>query len=125
SLGDIKAWQAIQALTDQFTHYEGKGQRAEAAFDALARIAHASSQPLFQQHLSSRNAYLRRLAAEGLARSGNREAAQMVPVTLAGEKDRGAQLAAAFAGASGGGPTATQHVGALIAALDNGRHHEQ
>jgi len=71
SLGDIKAWQSLQALTDQFTHYKGRGPRAEAAFDALARIAHASSQPLFLQHLSSNNAYLRRLAAEGLARSGN------------------------------------------------------
>lgn len=125
SLGDIKAWQSLQALTEQFTHYEGKGQRAEAAFDALARIAHVSSQPLFLQHLSSRNAYLRRLAAEGLARSGNREAAQTVPVTLAGEKDRGAQLAAAFAGAMGGGPPVSQHVGTLIGALDNGQYHEQ
>jgi HEAT repeat protein len=76
ALGDIKAWQSIQALTDQFTYYKGKGPRAEAAFDALARIAHASSQPLFLEHLSSKQPNLRRLSAEGLARSGNREAAQ-------------------------------------------------
>lgn len=125
SLGDIKAWQSLQALTDQFTFYKGKGPRAEAAFDALARIAHASSQPLFLQHLSSNNAYLRRLAAEGLARSGNREAAQAVPTTMAAEKDRGAQLAAAFAGAVGGGPMAANHALRLIEALDNGTHHEQ
>lgn len=125
SLGDIKAWQSLQALTDQFTFYKGKGPRAEAAFDALARIAHASSQPLFLQHLSSGNAYLRRLAAEGLARSGNREAAQAVPTTLVAEKDRGAQLAAAFAGSVGGGPAGSGHVGTLIAALDQGAHHEQ
>ncbi len=125
SLGDIKAWQSLQALTDQFTHYKGKGPRAEAAFDALARIAHASSQPLFLQHLSSSNAYLRRLSAEGLARSGNREAAQAVPTTMAAEKDRRAQLAAAFAGAVGGGGPASGHVSTLIAALDNGEFHEQ
>ena len=45
ALGDIKAWQALTALTDQFTYHQGKGPRAEAALDALARIAHASSQP--------------------------------------------------------------------------------
>lgn len=125
SLGDIKAWQSLQALTDQFTFYKGKGPRAEAAFDALSRIAHASSQPLFLQHLSSNNAYLRRLSAEGLARSGNREAAQAVPTTMAAEKDRGAQLAAAFAGAVGGGQMAANHALRLIDALDNGSHHEQ
>lgn len=125
SLGDIKAWQSLQALTEQFTFYKGKGPRAEAAFDALARIAHASSQPLFLQHLSSNKAYLRQLSAEGLARSGNREAAQTIPVTLAGEKDRAVQLAVAFAGAIGGGGTTSQHVATLIGALDNGRYHEQ
>jgi HEAT repeat protein len=31
SLGDLKAWQSLQALTEQFTFYEGKGPRAEAA----------------------------------------------------------------------------------------------
>lgn len=125
SLGDIKAWQSLQALTEQFTYYKGKGARAEAAFDALARIAHASSQPLFLQHLASGNAYLRRLAAEGLARSGNREAAQTVPTTMAGEKDRRAQLASAFAGSVGGGPAAAGHTATLIGALDNGAYHEQ
>lgn len=124
SLGDIKAWQSLQALTDQFTHYEGKGPRAEAAFDALARIAHASTQPLFTQQLSSSSPYLRRLAAEGLARSGNREAAQQVPAALAAEKDQGVQLASAFAAASGGGPGAGS-VQRLVAALDNGTAHEQ
>jgi HEAT repeat protein len=125
ALGDIRAWQSLQALTDQFTFYKGRGPRAEAAFDALARIAHNSSQPLFQQHLGSGNAYLRRLAAEGLARSGNREAAQMVPTTMAGERDRAAQLARAFAGAAGGGPVGSTHVAALIDALDHGAQHEQ
>lgn len=125
SLGDIKAWQSLQALNDQFLFYKGRGPRAEAAFDALARIAHNSSQALFQQHLSSPNANLRRFAAEGLARSGNREAAQAVPTTMAGEKDRAAQLASSFAGAVGGGPSASTHVSMLIAALDQGAHHEQ
>jgi len=87
ALGDIRAWQSLQALTDQFTHYNGKGPRAEAAFDALARIAHVSSQPLFTAQLTSSSPNLRRLAAEGLARSGNHEAAQQAGNALAKDKE--------------------------------------
>lgn len=124
ALGDIRAWQALQALTDQFTYYKGKGARAEAAFDALARIAHATSQRLFVEQLTSSSPNLRRLAAEGLARSGNREAAQQAATTLASDKETDVLLAGAFAsvvgsGASGGG------VSTLVSALDNGPHHEQ
>jgi len=124
SLGDIKAWQGLQALTDQFQYYQGKGPRAEAAFDALARIAHASSQPLFTAQLTSSSANLRRLAGEGLARSGNREAAQQAAAALAGDRERDVLLAAAFAAVSGGGP-GSSGIGALVAALDNGAFHEQ
>lgn len=124
SLGDIKAWQSLQALTDQFTYYQGKGARAEAAFDALARIAHASSQPLFTAQLTSSSANLRRLAGEGLARSGNREAAQQAAAALAGDRQRDVQLAGAFAAVSGGGQ-GSSGVSTLVAALDNGAFHEQ
>ena len=124
SLGDIKAWQALQALTDQFQYYQSKGPRAEAAFDALARIAHASSQPMFSAQLTSSSANLRRLAGEGLARSGNREAAQQAAAALAGDRERDVQLAGTFAAVSGGGP-GSSGVGGLIAALDNGAFHEQ
>lgn len=124
ALGDIKAWQSLQALTDQFNHYEGKGPRAEAAFDALARIAHASSQPLFLAQLSSRSPNLRRLAAEGLARSGNAEAAAQAGTALAGEKETDVLLAGAFAAVVGAGAT-SGGVSTLISVLDNGAHHEQ
>lgn len=124
SLGDIKAWQALQALSDQFTYYEGKGPRAEAAFDALARIAHASTQPLFTQQLASSNANLRRLAAEGLARSGNREAAQQAGNMLANDKKTDVLLAGAFAAVVGSGVT-SGGVTTLVSALDQGAHHEQ
>jgi HEAT repeat protein len=124
ALGDIKAWQSLQALTDQFNHSNGKGPRAEAAFDALARIAHASSQGLFTAQLSSSSANLRRLAAEGLARSGNREAAQQAGTTLATEKETDVLLAGAFAAVVGSGQ-ASGGVTTLISALDNGANHEQ
>jgi HEAT repeat protein len=124
SLGDIKAWQALQALTDQFTYFEGRGPRAEAAFDAMARIAHASSQPLFVQQLASSNANLRRLAAEGLARSGNRDGAQQAGMALAGDKETDVLLAGAFAAVVGSG-AASGGVNTLVSALDQGAFHEQ
>ena len=124
ALGDIKAWQSLDALTTQFQHYNGKGPRAEAAFDALARIAHASSQPLFTAQLSSSSPNLRRLAAEGLARSGNREAAQQAGLALAGAKQTDVLLAGAFAAVVGGG-LASGGVSTLVSALDNGANHEQ
>lgn len=124
ALGDIKAWQSLQALTDQFNYYNGKGPRAEAAFDALARIAHASSQQLFTAQLTASSANLRRLAAEGLARSGNREAAKHAGAALAGEKETDVLLAGAFAAVVGSGES-TGGVTTLVSALDNGANHEQ
>jgi HEAT repeat protein len=124
ALGDIKAWQSLQALTDQFHHYNGKGPRAEAALDALARIAHASSQQLFTAQLTSSNANLRRLGAEGLARSGNREAAQQAGMALAADKQTDVLLAGAFAAVVGSGES-SGGVTTLVSALDNGVHHEQ
>lgn len=70
ALGEIGEARAVQALTDQFTFY-GKGEGAWAALEALARIAHASSVPLFKARLSDRDPFLRRAAAEGLGRSGD------------------------------------------------------
>jgi HEAT repeat protein len=124
ALGDIKAWQSLQALTDQFNHYEGKGPRAEAALDALARIAHASTQPLFQAQLTASSANLRRLAAEGLARSGNVEAATQAGTTLANDKETDVMLAGAFAAVVGSGQ-ASGGVSTLVSVLDNGAYHEQ
>jgi HEAT repeat protein len=125
ALGDIKAWQALSALTDQFQHHKGKGPRAEAALDALARIAHASSQPVFVAQLTASAANLRRMAGEGLARSGNREAAQQAATALAGDKEKDVVLAGAFAAVMAGGPQNSSGVSSLVQALDNGAYHEQ
>ena len=42
ALGDIKAWQALTALTDQFTYHQGKGPRAQRPRSTLS---HASRTP--------------------------------------------------------------------------------
>lgn len=69
ALGDIGEITAVRALTQQLEHYR-KGEGAWAALDALARIAHPSSLPLFTSRLADRDPFLRRAAAEGLARAG-------------------------------------------------------
>ena len=57
-------------LTEQLTYY-AKGEGAAAALDALAHIAHPSSVPLFKSRLTDKDDFIRRAAAEGLARTGD------------------------------------------------------
>jgi HEAT repeat protein len=96
ALGDVGEARAVQALTDQFKYYE-KGPLAEAAFDGLARIGHRSSIPVFQAQLSNKSAAIRRRAAEGLAKSGDRQAAAAVETALANDGSAQVKLARAFA----------------------------
>jgi HEAT repeat protein len=70
ALGEIRDERAIQALTEQLSYY-GRGEGAWSALDALARIAHPSSVPLFKTRLTDKDPYLRRAAVEGLARTGD------------------------------------------------------
>ena len=60
----------MQALTEQLAFY-GKGEGAWSALDALAHIAYPSSVALFRERLTDKDEYLRRAAAEGLARVGD------------------------------------------------------
>jgi HEAT repeat protein len=77
ALGDIRDTHAVKALNEQLTYY-GNGEGAWSALDGLARIAHASSAPLFKSRLADKDPYMRRAAAEGLARLGDQsEAAAM------------------------------------------------
>ena len=73
ALGEIGEPSAVKALTDQLNYYE-KGEGAWSALDALARIAHASSVPVFKERLTHRDPWLRRAAAEGLGRTKERSA---------------------------------------------------
>lgn len=68
-LGGMRYERALQPLTDVF-NARAKGDVAEAALDALARIAHPSSVPLFKNQLTSPEAGLRSAAVAGLARVG-------------------------------------------------------
>jgi HEAT repeat protein len=86
ALGEIGEERAIQAITDQFNYYQ-RGEGAAASLDALARIAHASSVPLFQARLDDKDPYIRRAAVEGLARAQNTDAAVAGLETIQSQDD--------------------------------------
>lgn len=96
ALGEINEARALQALTDQFNYY-GKGEGAFSALDALARIAHPSSVDLFKAHLTDKDPYLRRAAAEGLGRAGYVSAKEALQTGATNDSSEMVRVAMAFA----------------------------
>ena len=96
ALGSMKYERGVQALTDLFKYY-GKGDPAEAALDALARIGHATSVPLFMAQLTGKTASVRGIAMEGLARAGDTSALAAIQTAIDHETSQPAVLAGAFA----------------------------
>lgn len=92
-LGDPRA---VKSLSDLFAHYK-RGDLAIAALEGLAGIGHGSSVPAFEMALTDRDADARRLAAEGLGRSGNAASAAALEAALGKEREPFPQLAMAFA----------------------------
>lgn len=113
ALGDLREARAVQALTEQFQFY-GKGPLALAALDGLARIAHPSSVPVFQQQLTHKDAAMRRVSAEGLARTGQASLSLPTLESAATDRDKSAALAVAYALQSVGRPALDRLVGALV-----------
>ena len=73
SLGLLREERAVVALAEQLKFY-GKGEGAWSALDGLAHIAHPSSVPIFVERLTDRDPNIRRAAAEGLGRAGDKSA---------------------------------------------------
>jgi HEAT repeat protein len=96
ALGMLREERAVTALTEQLTHY-GKGEGAWSALDGMARIAHASSVPLFVERLTDRDPQLRRAAAEGLGRSGSPSAMSALETGAGNETSDSARAAMVFA----------------------------
>ena len=96
ALGDIGEETAVTALTEQLNHYR-QGEGAWSAIDGLARIAHASSVPVFRGRLSDRDPYIRRAAIEGLARTGATEDIAAIDALFAKDGSDIVRTAAAFA----------------------------
>jgi HEAT repeat protein len=96
ALGEIGAVSAAHALKEHYDHY-GRGRAAEAALEGLARLGHVPAVPLFRSLLADRNATLRRLAAEGLGRSGDSSAVPDLELKVTTDGERAVRVAMAFA----------------------------
>ena len=86
ALGALRYERAVQALTDLFQYY-GRGALRAAAFDAVARIAHPSSTPIFSAQLVGKNVALKGIALEGLGRLGDRSKHADIQSALHGERN--------------------------------------
>lgn len=96
ALGQVRYPNAVQALSDQLS-YRQKGLDGLAALEGLAGIGHPTSASIFEQLLTSGNADMRRLAVEGLARTGNREALPALQQMGQEERSNGVLLALHYA----------------------------
>jgi HEAT repeat protein len=120
ALGAIRYERAVGALTDLFRYYRN-GVVAEAALDAIARIAHGSSGNLLVEQLSSKTADVRGIAFEGLARLGDRGRLAAVQPALAAERNGVVRLAGSFAVAALSDAPLTP----LVEALDDPKLRDQ
>ena len=98
ALGAMRDDRAVESLTKLFEYY-GRGENAEAALDALARIAHPSSVPLFLAQLTSKAPALRALAIDGLARQSDPAMLDRIKPVADADRDEAVALAGDFAAA--------------------------
>jgi HEAT repeat protein len=96
TLGALGYERAVQALTEQFQYF-GRGDLADAALDAIARIAHPASITLLMTQLASKHASQKAIAIEGLARIGDRSRFDSIESAMAGETSDDVLLAGVFA----------------------------
>ena len=96
ALGEIGEPSAIRALTEQLGHYR-KGEGAWSALDALARIAHPSSLPIFTAALNDKDPFIRRAAVEGLARLKDTSARPLLESAVSTDASDMVRAAMAFA----------------------------
>ena len=98
TLGAMRYGRGVEALTRLFEYYK-QGELAEAAFDALAQIAHPASIPLFTSQLGAKSAAMRAMAIEGLARAGDPSQMDAIEAALKGQHDERVIFAGTFASA--------------------------
>jgi HEAT repeat protein len=96
TLGAMRYERGVKALDDLYQYY-GRDEIGKAAVQSLARIGHASSVPIFQQWLSSKDWLDRLIAVEGLARAGEPGHAAAIRAARAKEKNESVVLSARFA----------------------------
>ncbi len=95
ALGLIRDAKAAVALRERVG--QSRGDMLETVVLALARIGRPEDIALFRQRLTDRAPELRRAAAEGLGRAGDRDSIPALETMLKTERANDARLAAAFA----------------------------
>ena len=116
ALGMLREPRAVTALTEQLKFY-GRGEGAWSALDALARIAHPSSVPVFTERLADRDQYIRRAAAEGLGRSGAKAALEALETGAGNDPSNMVRAAMQYALQKLG----RNYIGRLVEFLDDGK----
>ena len=120
ALGAMRYERGVQALTDLFQFY-GKSDGADAALDALARIAHPLSAPLLTAQLSGKSSVRRGIAIEGLGRMGDASKLRAIQQALDADRSDGVTLAGVYALAL----LANAPIDRLADALTRTRLHDQ
>jgi len=120
ALGALREQRAVQGLAQLF-EYHGRGDEGDAALDALARIAHQSSAPVFTAALTSKSSVQRVIAIEGLARLKDASALPAIQAAATRERNDAAALALAFANAM----IANGPIGPLIDAVSRPKLRDQ
>jgi HEAT repeat protein len=120
ALGAMRYERSVRGLGELFQYYR-KGPLAVAAFDAIARIAHPASLPDLVGQLGAKDAAIRTIAIEGIARSGDRGRAEGVQLAIAREGNDAVLLAAHFSNAM----LADGAVDTIVEALSRDRLHDQ
>jgi HEAT repeat protein len=94
ALGEMRYERAVQSLIDLFNYYK-KGPEAMALLDAVAKIGHPGSIPFLLVQLGSGDAQVRRMAVEGIGRTG--DAAAMAQMRVKAERDQSPYVGHALA----------------------------
>jgi HEAT repeat protein len=96
ALGRLREERVVPTLVEQLKSY-GNGEGAWSALHALAHIAHPSSTALFTERLADKDPNLRRAAAEGLGRLGDKASASALETGAGNDPSAMARAAMAFA----------------------------
>lgn len=115
ALGALHETRATAALTEQLAFYR-KGEGAWAALDALAHLAQPASAALFKERLKDKDPNMRRAAAEGLGRLGDRSAIPDLQYGVTADDSEPVRVAMAFALQTLGQHFVTRMVDAMTSA---------
>lgn len=96
ALGSMKYNRAVRGLTELYRFYR-RGPFLAASLDSLAHIGNSGSTPEMVEQLTGKNAILKLIAIEGLARIGDKSRATAIHSSIATERGEAMLLGGHFA----------------------------